>query len=170
MELINIANLDILNQFKSVLVQFDASEYKKALKILNNVSLGQHTRHIIEFYICLFNSLESGIVNYDSRERDLRIESDLEYATLQLNIIIEKFKTNFIDKNISLEFSLGMDNFSLVNTTFHRELTYLMEHTIHHLAIINIAVNAFFHKIILPSNFGVAYSTIQYNQSKNLTA
>jgi hypothetical protein len=170
MELINIANLDILNQFKSVLVQFDAREYKKALRILNDVSLGQHTRHIIEFYICLFNSLESGNVNYDSRERDLRIESDLEYATSQLDIIIAKFNTNFIDQNISLEFSLGLDNYSSVNTTFNRELTYLMEHTIHHLAIINIAVKAEFQNIILPSNFGVAYSTIQYNKSKTFVA
>lgn len=170
MELINIANLDILNQFKSVLMQFEAKEYKKALKILNDVSIGQHARHIIEFYICLFNSLESGVVNYDSRERDLRIESDLEYALLQLNTIIVKFKTNFIDVNISLEFSLGMDSFSKVNTTFYRELTYLIEHTIHHLAIINIAIKAEFQKISLPSNFGVAYSTIHYNQTKNLTA
>ena len=39
-----------------------------------------HTRHIIEFYQCLIEQASEGQINYDSRKRDVRIESDPAFA------------------------------------------------------------------------------------------
>jgi hypothetical protein len=170
MKSISEANIEILNQLKSVLVQFDNLGYKKSLKILNDISIGQHARHIIEFYQCLFNGNANGKINYDSRNRDLRIESDLEYALNNINILVEQLGASYADLSISLEVSIGFGNHTTVTTTFQRELTYLIEHTIHHLAIINIAINELFPLINVPKHFGVAFSTIQFQHNQNLTA
>ena len=170
MKPISEANIEILNQLKSVLAQFDNFDYKRGLKILNDVSIGQHTRHIIEFYQCLFNGYEINTINYDSRNRDLQIESDLEYALSNIELIIEKLGSKLDDSSIDLEVSIGYGNNTTVSTTFQRELTYLIEHTIHHLAIMNIAITGVFPAIIIPKHFGVAFSTIQFQHSQNLTA
>ena len=50
-------------------------------------------------------------------------------------------------------------------TTFERELMYNIEHTIHHLAIIKIAIRLVAPHIRLPDNFGVAASTIKHRDS-----
>jgi hypothetical protein len=167
MKLINQANIEILEQLKCVLLQFDANDYKKGLKILNNISIGQHTRHIIEFYQCLFEGYKIGYINYDSRCRDLKIESSLEYAILMIDQILEQLGNSNDDADMILEVSLGVGVLSKVTTTFQRELTYLIEHTIHHLAIINIAINELFPNIVVPKYFGVAFSTIQFQQTQS---
>jgi hypothetical protein len=50
-------------------------------------------------------------------------------------------------------------------TTVARELFYMLEHTVHHMAIIKMAVVNENLNIDIPENFGVANSTIQYQKS-----
>ena len=52
-----------------------------------------------------------------------------------------------------------------INSSVERELAYNIEHAIHHMAIIKIAVNTVFPRVQLPQNFGVAYSTVRYQKS-----
>ncbi|MES2794459.1 MAG: DinB family protein [Bacteroidota bacterium] len=170
MKIINLANIEVLNQLKAVLEQFEGIDYKKSLKILNEISIGQHTRHIIEFYQCLFYGQENDLINYDDRNRDLRIETDLEYAIWHIDQILLKLNSYLDDSKIFLVVSFGLNNETKVGTSFERELAYLIEHTIHHLAIINIAIKELHPEIIVPKYFGVAYSTIQYQENKSLTA
>lgn len=164
------ANIFILNQLKCVLEQFDKKDYQKPLPILNGVSIGQHSRHIIEFYQCLFEGLVSLKINYDARQRDLRIETDLSYAIVLIDDFITKIKKSNFTEAIVLE--VAFDNLKPIEvvSSTDRELSYLIEHTIHHLAILNIAINAVFKEIRLPDNFGVAFSTIFYQSNRTLTA
>jgi hypothetical protein len=57
----------------------------------------------------------------------------------------------------------GQDNL-LVQSTIGRELIYNIEHTIHHLAIVKIALKSSIPGMHLPEHFGVAPSTIRYRQ------
>ncbi len=168
MNIIKKANVEILEKLKFVLNQMNSTDYNKGLKVLNWVSIGQHVRHIIEFYQCLFEGVKSNIIDYDARKRDLRIENDLEYGLITIATLIEKLETDFEDINLNLNVNFGIP--SLVKTSFQRELTYLIEHSIHHLAIINIALKDSFPNIETPIHFGVAYSTIMHQQKANLTA
>jgi hypothetical protein len=170
MKPISEANIEILDQLKNVLVQFENCDYKKELKILKNISIGQHTRHIIEFYQCLFLGYEIGKIDYDSRRRDLRIESDLDYAIENIENINCKLKANLHDSVIQLETSIGFGDKAVVSTTLQRELTYLIEHTIHHLAILNISISELYPSVVVPANFGVAFSTIQFQLDQQKTA
>ncbi len=52
-------------------------------------------------------------------------------------------------------------------SSFHREVAYNIEHAIHHMALLKVAVNQTLHYIQLPENFGVASSTVRYQESTN---
>jgi hypothetical protein len=53
-----------------------------------------------------------------------------------------------------------------IKSSLERELAYNIEHAIHHMAIIKIALKTLFPKVKLADNFGVAYSTVRYQESK----
>ena len=53
----------------------------------------------------------------------------------------------------------------MVVSNVQRELVYLIEHAIHHFALLRIGIQENFPEISLASDFGVAYSTVKYRES-----
>ena len=133
------------------------------LSILNLGSIGQHVRHILEFYICLSNGFEIGVVDYDKRKRSVLLESDPVYALS----VLEKMISIFCADQFSNKPIINVIEFNGVvvesQSSFQREEVYLIEHTIHHFAILNIALKSVFTHIEVPLRFGVAYSTSKHN-------
>lgn len=159
------ATFDILSQIQLLLEQLDESEYAKALPLMHGNSIGKHTRHVVEFYICLLQGLEAEIVDYDARKRDLLLETNLPYVKSTLENICSTIVNTTNDKLLQLRICPNLDGESiLVNSSYFRELGYNIEHVIHHMALIKIAVEQYFTDVLLPENFGVAYSTIKYQQ------
>ncbi len=156
----------IFQQLRSLLSQLSPDEYCASLSLLSENSIGKHIRHILEFFDLLVQAAMNGErINYDKREHDRNIESDLALAEAkirELSFMIEKLNG---DKPMQLEASyIRSDETVTVNTSVNRELAYNIEHAIHHMAIIRIAVNALFPKVELSENFGVAYSTARYQE------
>lgn len=154
----------VLLQLNAVLQQLSDAEYTTPSSLLNNSSVGAHTRHIIELFQSLLNGYNTGTVNYDNRKRDKKIETDRLFAAGLLTTI-----ANEMDKpNKSLALTglfAAQDNDELIiNTNFYREALYNLEHTIHHMALIRVAINEV-SSIKLAENFGVAASTIQYKKT-----
>jgi hypothetical protein len=159
------ATFDVLNQLQMFLEQIEENEYAANLTILNQNSIGKHVRHLVEFYICLIEGLESGFVDYDARKRDLKLETNLIYVKETINRVLTLVVNSKKDLPISLRICPNTDGeFIEVESTYFRELGYNIEHVIHHMALIKIAVNQNFGDVQLPENFGVAYSTIKYQQ------
>ncbi|MEP7164362.1 MAG: hypothetical protein ABI741_06705 [Ferruginibacter sp.] len=161
---LNSAINNSFSQLKETLEQLTEREYSQPSKILFNASIGQHVRHIIELYICLYNGYETGVVNYEKRKRDIRIETDKDLATELMDMIC-----NNIDKgNKSLLLDSSYDEQSTesigVETNYYRELIYNLEHTVHHMALIRVGINEV-SSINIPEGFGVATSTIKYRRS-----
>ena len=159
----------VLDQLVAVLDQMKAEHY--TLNILSlNASVSQHIRHILEFYICLFEGLQTGMINYDKRKRDPRIENDKWFTLELIKEIKEKLSSHVDNNNLILELKYGdesEDNIRL-STNFYRELAYNIEHTIHHLAIIKQSIIEHFKYVELPDHFGIASSTVRYvNQKHN---
>jgi hypothetical protein len=145
-----------------VLQRLDDFSYSQPFPMLSNATIGEHTRHIIEMYQSLINSYEIGIVNYDKRARNKTIETDSVYAIEQ----IEKLLTTIEKPNKSLVLQQGTTETTLeIETNYERELLYNLEHSIHHQALIKVALLQL-QSVEIPENFGVAQSTIVYRESK----
>jgi hypothetical protein len=155
-------NIQIITQLTDLLNDIDSAVYKDALRPLHYSTMGQHVRHITEFYLCLLKGHKTGVVDYDARERNLMIEIDKDFTIEILENVIQDLRKLKSNKSLILKSSFGGDEAMEISTSFFRELTYLIEHTIHHLAIIKIGLNEVYPEIEIPKNFGVAHSTVRF--------
>lgn len=138
-------------------------QYVHPSDTLSHSSIGQHTRHIIEMFICLEKGYEEGVVNYENRKRDTRIETDRMFAIELLNVICKGLTKP--DKPLTLKAAYCDDSDDLMTfaTNYRREIAYNLEHTIHHMALIKVGVRES-SDIQLPEGFGVASSTMKYKK------
>jgi uncharacterized damage-inducible protein DinB len=153
------ANLLVINQLKEFLESLPTAIYYQPLQVLHNQSIGQHTRHVVEFYGCLLAGIANTVVNYDLRERNIAIEKDKELA---INFL-EKTKAELIKLQDDFPLVLQTNTFNMpISSSLCRELVYMIEHTTHHLAMIRMALSETQADIALSDNFGVATSTLMY--------
>ncbi|MEA5459311.1 hypothetical protein VB796_09695 [Arcicella sp. LKC2W] len=155
-------NIEIINQLIDLLTDIDSDVYRDSLRPLHYSTVGQHVRHITEFYQCLLKSQANGLVNYDARERNINIEVDKNFTIELLEVIKKQLDNLKTDYPLSLKTEFAAEQVTAVPSSFYRELIYLIEHTIHHLAIIKIGLNEMYPEIKIPQNFGVAHSTIRF--------
>ena len=162
------ATENILDQLLVVMNQIKAEDYTFHSPLLN-ASISQHVRHILEFYICLFDGQETGTINYDKRKRDTRIENDIQFTVQFIQKLKEKIKSDMKNGDLILQIKYGNETDSDIElkTNFYRELSYNIEHTIHHLAIIKQSIIEHASYIDLPEHFGIASSTVRYSYTKH---
>ncbi|MDI5899092.1 DinB family protein [Flavobacterium sp. LB2P84] len=147
-----------LNELIDLLKQLSQNEYSNSCAELSNATIGEHTRHIIEMFQCLENQYDLGIVNYDKRERNIRIQTDTVFAIE--NIV--SIQQNLDKKNKNIKLLQIIDGEEIrIESNYFRELLYNLEHCIHHQALIKVAILQC-ETVIIDANFGVARSTIEY--------
>lgn len=164
------ANTTAIDQLCHLLEQLNNANYSQPLNVLHNNTIGKHVRHVAEFYQTFLQGLATGIVNYDNRQRNIRLETDIAFTIEQLTQIKTALQHIDLNKPLQLSVAYTQDAAQQIPTNPARELVYLIEHTIHHLAILRIAVDAHFSFVNLPNNFGIAYSTVKHQQTKGTTA
>ena len=145
---------NLFDQLRFVLENLSEKQYKTPSVSLSGSTIGQHIRHSLEFFSCLINSKESGIVNYDKRERNPEIEESIELALEMLNQLSVEVKESLCKNDLILELS-----YSHINDE-------CFEHAIHHLALIKIGMIEIASEVALPQGFGVADSTIRYQNQQ----
>ena len=149
-----------LDELIYLLDQLSDQDYSKSCQALSNATIGEHTRHILEMFQCLEQSYDSGILNYDNRQRNKQIQTETEFAKKCIIQIKKELKSE--NKTIYLE--QFIDGLSMrIQSNYYRELLYNLEHCVHHQALIKVAVLQF-ENIIIDENFGVARSTIAYRK------
>lgn len=158
----------ILDQVSEVIEQISDDDFIRPVQAFNSATVGQHFRHSIEFFQCLMKGYDSGIVSYDKRKHDKGIESNKLLALDAIN----KSKL-FIDHcelsralELQISYDPDSDSDSLVLTNMAREITYNIEHTVHHMALVKIGIEEVCPYVKLPPEFGVAISTIKYHKNK----
>lgn len=153
----------LLDQLQQLLSDLDDTAYQCSVPVLSKASIGQHIRHIIDFFTALDRGYETSHVNYDLRKRDKRLETDrtLALAALQ-NIAASLDKA---DKPLWLvtDFNPGAGMSCGVATNYARELVHNLEHVVHHMALLRIGVQAV-SDLNLPDDFGVALSTLRHRK------
>ena len=154
---------NVFVQLSESLHQLTDAEYSQPSKILFNASIGQHVRHIIELFLCLEKGYETGTVNYEKRKRDYKIETDKNFAAQLLKEIYHRLDRPDIDLVMDAEDYEDVSGVVAIRSNYYREIAYNLEHSIHHMALIRVGINEV-SSIVLPDQFGVAYSTIKFRQ------
>lgn len=146
-----------LQELSGLLAQLSDADYTKPCPELG-ATIGEHTRHIIEMFECLANGYASGIINYDWRRRDIRVQTSTVFGREKIGSILEQIDRP--DKSLQLQQSIGPESIS-VQSNYLRELLYNLEHCIHHQALIKVALLAC-PQVKVDQDFGVASSTLAY--------
>lgn len=156
-------NLSVLEKLDGILSQLDSEAISTPYDLLFGSTIGQHFRHILEFYECLLAGLPACYFSYDRRKRNLMIETDVLTARLSIRNSIAGLAGLTTDLNLTMDSELpGEPEMVSHQTTLSRELAYVADHGVHHLAIIRIALEQFYPQVVIDGNVGVAASTINY--------
>lgn len=161
---ITVTIIGLLRQIEAMLEQLTEEEFARAIPLLSGSTIGQHTRHILEFYLELARGYDCGEVNYDARKRDHRIESDRYFAIRELTNIVRHLGKPDKQLRITAEYGAGQGQAMSIRSNYGRELMYNLEHTVHHMAMLRIGVNTI-SPVTLPYDFGVATSTLKYRNT-----
>jgi len=160
--------IENLSEIKSFLSKLTKVQYVHKCDSLSGASIGQHIRHILEFYLCLLKGVHHGEINYDNRDRDILLETDPNFAILCVDGLLSNI--HILPTKIPIRLVGNYCNEDAqeisIQSSVERELVYCLEHAIHHMALIKVATidQSIIEKV--GANFGVAPSTIR-NRSES---
>ena len=168
-DLLISTSLHILDQLAVAVGDMTQDQYADSLEE-GASSVGAHARHVIEFYQALFSILhanDKAELCYDQRPRNLLLETSKDAALQEISKIkvhLSAVPTDNLDINLRSIVDPDAPMLS-IRTTLQRELFYLLDHTVHHMALIKmIAAN---HGFMCDQNFGLAQSTKAYENSRS---
>lgn len=154
----------IYNSLEALVVllgQLSDDEYNQQCLQLSNATIGEHTRHIIEMFQCLEHFYDTGIVNYDLRQRNNDIQTNTAFAIS----CIQNIQNNLDKPNKEIELQQVIEGEQIsITSNYYRELLYNLEHCIHHQALLKVALLPL-KNINIATDFGVARSTIAYRKT-----
>lgn len=163
----------IADQIITLLETIDDVAFQKAIPIFNGSTIGQHFRHILDFYTCLIKGLERPYVDYSFRERNPDLEKNAALARKKFEEIMTAIKPFDEDRVILIKADFHDGDHAkhpLVTSSIGRELMYAYDHAVHHLAIIKIGLQVSFPDFPVHSDLGVAPSTIRYQLERKKDA
>lgn len=161
----------ILDQLSHVVRQVEPGDYCRPSLALSNSTVGQHVRHTLEFFICLEKGFSIGVVNYDHRDHDHLIETNKDLALDVIGRVREFVAHGNENRPLTLEVGYERDNENSqsIDTNYLRELTYNVEHAVHHMAIMKIGLREVAPYVDIPVDFGIAVSTMRHKESMVIT-
>ena len=77
------ANLQCLDQAVDLLARLPESAFARR-EAQHAKTIGPHLRHVLDHYSSFLHGLDSFRIDYDAREREVRLETEIDYATARL--------------------------------------------------------------------------------------
>lgn len=158
------AHTKVLSQIINLLNNLSVAQLTYKSNLLYNASIGEHIRHIIEFYRCCLSQSKNGIINYDSRPREKQLEKDPNATIKAINELLSELNNAKNDKKSLHLQSQCIDSLEGVPTNLERELVFCLDHCIHHQSIIKIGLKEMGLDKLIDKDFGVAFSTLSYRK------
>lgn len=162
-------NIRWLEQALALLSRIDDESYSAIAPGMAPHRAGAHLRHVVEFYQAFLDGVEGFHIDYDARRRDPQIECSRAAATRAIETIIERLRAEATLRFEAVvwvrmeDAPAGMRD-GFLESTITRELQVLGSHTIHHFALIAIALRL--HGVEMDPDFGMAPSTLRYRSSR----
>jgi hypothetical protein len=159
----SIAALDrALEGLASVVAALSPDTYGARLFPTASGSIGEHVRHCLDHVSALVSADPSSCLSYDHRERGTAVETDPVQALrclqlLRIKIAVGRWSTR-LDEPICVVSRVAPDGVMLSGmSTLARELAFVLNHTIHHQAMIGLLATLL--GCAVPDGFGFAPST-----------
>ena len=165
-----IASRDVLLQGLGLLSDLEDRTYSRVVAAPYKASIGQHYRHILEYFQSLTRGLRSREINYDARERNYRLEAEVSFANSATCDVLRAIN-NFSEETLACpcrvlhNVSYGSTQPTSMESNLGREIAYCTGHAIHHYAIIRLICSEL--GIDVPAEFGFAPSTLQHMSTLN---
>ncbi len=160
-------NNTALRQAQSLLEVIEDQMFRHPVPACYDASVGAHLRHVLDHYESFFQGL-GGAVDYESRQRDPRLETDRSYALTRVSAHLSNL-TRLLDTPSDLPLRVRLEGCSASgaeawgDSSASRELEFLLSHTIHHFALIGVCCRL--QGIHPPATFGIAPSTLRHRQN-----
>jgi hypothetical protein len=151
----------LLEQLRDVLTLLPSSLYVARPAARVSGSVGEHVRHCLDHIAALTSAVESGELSYDRRLRGTMTETDPVTAVNEIERLFTRFERlpeHVLDRSVRLSVLTDKSLPPLVvRSTVARELAFVLQHTIHHCALIAVLLDCQGWRV--PCGFGVAPST-----------
>jgi hypothetical protein len=171
---------DLLAYIDSLLAQMAdlAARHDAASDVPFSETVGPHLRHIIEHYEALTGQIEASrgaaavVVDYDSRARDQRVQSEPAFALARITLLRSAVATlaawpeAWFHRPVEVH-TLGgsQGEFAFAaQSTWLRELGFLASHTVHHFAVLK--THASHQGRNLGDQFGKAPATVAHETAR----
>jgi uncharacterized damage-inducible protein DinB len=154
-------------QAKEFLQRVSTEDYQRIIKPHFASSAGTHMRHILDHYLALKVGLNQGLVNYNTRNRDSKVET-CPIAALAKWQKIEQWLTQVSQLKadspltVKCETSIHHTHNAQTQSTLARELVFVSSHATHHFSLLAVMNSLLGKKHEI--NFGVAPCTTTHLQ------
>ena len=152
---------DVLAQVAEVVRQLSDDDYRAPGPAGVSGSVGQHVRHCLDHVLALEQALRTRRIDYDARERGGSIEQNRRLALAALDSVRARLlglDDRWLAGAVEVVAQLAPDSRPIMMTsTIGRELAFVISHTIHHNATINVLLQE--RRVALPARFGFAATT-----------
>lgn len=164
------ALISLLEGLQSNICNLKPEQYHSCQSDVFSGSIGEHVRHSLDHIQILLNSIKanfemSNTVFYDRRIRGTEVEKNVLVAMDTITRLIAEIKRlskKDLEQEIQIEHMIqGSGEVFLFDSNPARELFFTAHHLIHHNAIVSAMLGEM--GIKCQKNFGVAPSTIEYN-------
>jgi hypothetical protein len=159
------ANFEALDQALELVRSLSDADYRD--RIGGKSQPGAHIRHVLDHYHALREGCQAGVVDYDHRRREASVETDRAQALAEIQSV-KTWLTSVSTSTITIpqalyvksEVSLCSCTSVTLRTDFSRELLYVLNHTVHHVAYIALLLQ---HKgLVVDTSVGLAPATASH--------
>jgi uncharacterized damage-inducible protein DinB len=153
----------LLEQLRVVLTLLPRATYIARPAARVSGSVGEHVRHCLDHVAALTSAMAGEDLSYDCRLRGTTLETDPQTAINEIErqfVRLDRLAEGLLDRSLTLSALLDPEGATLtVRTTVLREIAFVIQHTIHHCALIAVLLE--WQGWLVPHGFGVAPSTLR---------
>jgi hypothetical protein len=151
----------LLQQLRDVITLLPPSVYLARPAARVSGSVGEHVRHCLDHITALAACVEGDELSYDSRRRGTMVETDPLAAVNEIERLffrLDRLAAIPMDRHVRLSALVDKGLPALiVQSTVGRELAFVIQHTIHHFALIAVLLE--WQGFPVAADFGLAPST-----------
>ena len=154
-----------LEQIQTILDAIAQLPSDAANDIYAGKRVGSHVRHALDHFTALLQLSERDTVDYNVRSRESLTETNIDYASNQITTIKEQLEILALDsREVSCisEFDTKETKTLKFKSTVSREALWVLNHTIHHIALIKLLAEQ--GGLKLPEKLGVAPATASHQR------